>query len=400
MFETIQMEPPDSILGLTEAFQKELNPQKINLGVGIYKDEHGETPTLNSVKQAETQLLAANLPKNYFPIAGVPAFGNIVQQLVFSKEHPAIMQNRCRTAHTPGGTGALRVAADFLFRCFGAATVWMSTPTWANHPGIFAAAGHHVRYYPYYVDETKDIDFQRMQESLKEAKRGDVLLLHACCHNPCGVDLTLAHWAILAEMIKDRGLIAVADFAYQGFGDGLHEDAAGLRLLAEHVDELLVCSSFSKNFGLYQDRCGALTLTAGAAESTARAFSQVEKVIRSNYSNPPAHGALIVKTIMENIELRQLWEKEVTVMRNRINGIRALFVDTLKEVGVDQDFSFIKEQRGMFSFSGLSREQVSLLREKYAIYIVDNGRINVAGITEDNVKPLCLAIADVLKFPS
>lgn len=397
MFEKIEMAPPDAILGLTDAFRKDTNPNKINLGVGIYKDEKGGTPTLESVKRAEKRLLEAGLPKTYLPIPGALEFGTAVRNLVFSPDHSVNTQNRACTAHTPGGTGALRVAADFLKRCMGAGSVWMSDPTWANHPAIFEAAGHSVKTYPYYDSQTRSVDFPAMLKALETAEKDDVVLLHACCHNPSGVDLSLDQWESVAGVVQERGLIPLVDFAYQGFGDGLEADASGVRMLCQKVKEALVCSSFSKNFGLYQERCGALTLVADTSESATRAFSQVEKAIRANYSNPPAHGGQIVTTIMGDPELRSLWENEVTTMRNRINGMRVLFVDTLKEIGVSQDFSFIKRQRGMFSFSGLTPEQVKELRSKYAVYIVGSGRINVAGMTPENIRPLCLAIADVLQ---
>ena len=396
MFEHIEMAPPDAILGLTDAFKKETNPNKINLGVGIYKDENGGTATLESVKRAEKILLDQAKPKTYLPIPGAPEFGKAVRDLLFQADHPVVAMNRACTAHTPGGTGALRVAADFVQRCSGSIRFWVSDPTWANHPAIFEAAGHSIETYPYYEPLTKSIDFPAMMNALGAAGRGDVVLLHACCHNPSGVDLNLEQWREVAVLVKSRSLMPLVDFAYQGFGDGLEEDAAGVRLLCEVVDEALICSSFSKNFGLYQERCGALTLLAATADHAECAFSHVEKAIRANYSNPPAHGGLIVTTIMNDPELRALWEEEVTGMRNRINGMRVLFVDTLKEIGVKQDFSFIKQQRGMFSFSGLSREQVATLRSKHAIYIVGSGRINVAGMTRENIRPLCLAIADVL----
>ncbi len=396
MFETIEMAPADAILGLTDAFKKDPNPDKINLGVGIYKDEHGATPILESVKEAEKRLLAQGNPKTYLPIPGSPAFGEAVRNLLFGEEHPVIQLRCACTAHTPGGTGALRVASDFVRRCAGPVPVWVSDPTWANHTSIFEAAGLPVKTYPYYTPETKSLNFPAMMNALENAAQGEIVLLHACCHNPSGVDLSPDQWRETASLIKRRGLLPLVDFAYQGFGEGLEEDAAGVRMLCEQVDEVLICSSYSKNFGLYRDRCGALTLKAAAENSACRAFSHVEKAIRANYSNPPAHGGEIVTTIMKDPELRILWESEVTAMRNRINGMRVLFVDTLKELGVNQDFSFIRQQRGMFSFSGLSREQVTVLRQKYAIYIVGSGRINVAGITESNVVPLCRAIADVL----
>ena len=396
MFEALEMAPADVILGLTEAFKKDPNPAKINLGVGVYKDAQGETPVLDSVRQAEERIFEQSKTKSYLAIPGSPAFAKATQKLLFGAGSVVTGAGRACTAHTPGGTGALRVAADFLKRCGGAPPIWMSDPTWANHQAIFEAAGLSTKTYAYYNPDSKDLDFDAMIASLKEAQPGDVVLLHACCHNPSGVDLTLEHWKAAAELIKNRGLLPLVDFAYQGFGDGLEEDAAGVRLLCEAVGEALICSSYSKNFGLYRDRCGALTLLGADANQASCAFSHIEKAIRANYSNPPAHGGEIVTSIMADADLRSLWESEVTSMRNRINGMRVLFVDTLKEAGVNQDFSFIKQQRGMFSFSGLSREQVAALRDKYAIYIVGSGRINVAGMTESNMKTLCDAIADVL----
>ncbi len=396
MFEHIEMADADSILGLTEAFRKDPNPAKINLGVGIYKDGQGGTPILESVKQAEKRMLEQSKVKTYLPIPGTPEFAAIIQELLFSKEHPVMKASRACTAHTPGGTGALRVASDFIKRCFGATTVWVSDPTWGNHNAIFEAAGLSVKPYPYYDPESKSTDFEAMTRVLGTAEKGEVVLLHACCHNPSGVDLSLEQWRETSALIKSRGLLPLVDFAYQGFGNGLDEDAASVRLLCESVDESLICSSYSKNFGLYRERCGALTVVGATENQAACAFSQVEKAIRANYSNPPAHGGEIVTTIMKDPELRALWESEVTAMRNRINGMRVLFVDTLKEIGVKQDFSFIKHQRGMFSFSGLSRDQVDKLRSLYGIYIVGSGRINVAGMTPSNIRPLCRAIADVL----
>lgn len=397
MFEKLEMAPADAILGLTEAFKQDGNPDKINLGVGVYKDAQGGTPILESVKQAEKRIFETAKTKSYMPITGSPAFGKVTRDLLFGEDNALLADNRACTAHTPGGTGALRVAADFLKRCAGGPPVWISDPTWANHQAIFEAAGLSTKEYAYYNAATKSLDFDGMLSSLEAAAPGDVVLLHACCHNPSGVDLTSSHWESLTSLIKERSLLPLVDFAYQGFGEGIDEDAAGVRLLCSVVDEVLICSSYSKNFGLYRERCGALTLVGATADSAACAFSHVEKAVRANYSNPPAHGGEIVCTIMGDTELRALWESEVTAMRNRINGMRVLFVDTLKEMGVQQDFSFIKQQRGMFSFSGLSREQVAELRSKYAIYIVGSGRINVAGMTELNMNALCGAIADVLR---
>ncbi|HDP35584.1 MAG TPA: aspartate/tyrosine/aromatic aminotransferase [Candidatus Hydrogenedentes bacterium] len=397
MFEQLEMAPADAILGLTEAFKRDTTPNKINLGVGVYKDAGGKTPVLESVRLAQERILAAEKTKSYLPIIGDVEYGRLTRALLLGPANDIDAQKRASTAHTPGGTGALRVAADFLRRCHDKATVWISDPTWANHPAIFDAAGAETKTYPYYDTESKSIAFDDMLEALEGAPRGDVVLLHACCHNPSGVDLSLEQWRALAKLMKARELLPLVDFAYQGFGDGLDEDAAGLRILADGVDELLICSSYSKNFGLYRERCGALTVVGNSEDSAARAMSHVEKVIRANYSNPPALGGLIVAEILSDPDLRDLWQGEVAAMRERINGMRALFVDSLKAAGVAQDFSFIKEQRGMFSFSGLTRDQVAVLRLKHAIYIVSSGRINVAGMTESNMKTLCAAIAEVLQ---
>ena len=397
MFERLEMAPPDAILGLTEAFKKDPRPEKINLGVGVYKDAKNDTPVLDSVKAAERLLLEKESTKNYMPIPGDPAYGKAVQALVFGADSAINRDNRARTAHTPGGTGALRVAADFIFRCYGARTVWMSDPTWANHPAIFEAAGHAVKYYPYYDATSKGLAFDAMIATLEQIPAGDIVLLHGCCHNPSGIDPVPAQWQAIANAAAKAGWLPLVDFAYQGFADGLEEDAAGLRALCAAVPELIVCSSFSKNFGLYRERCGAFTLVAGSADAAEKAFSQAEKAIRVCYSNPPAHGALIITTILSDPALRAQWEQELTAMRDRINGMRKLFVETLKAKGVQRDFSFITRQKGMFSFSGLTKDQVNTLREKYALYIVGSGRINVAGMTEANMDSLCTAIADVLK---
>ena len=397
MFENLEMAPPDAILGLTEAFKKDPRPGKINLGVGVYKDSKDQTPVLASVKAAEKRLLEHEASKNYMPITGDAAYGRVVQEMVFGKGGAVEQAGRARTAHTPGGTGALRVAADFLARCGGKRTIWMSDPTWANHPAIFEAAGHGVKYYPYYDAATKGLNGAAMIDALNAVPAGDVVLLHGCCHNPSGMDPDGDQWRAIAAAAKRQGWLALVDFAYQGFGDGLEEDAAGVRALAAELPEMIVCSSFSKNFGLYRERCGAFTIVAADSGAADRAFSQVEKAIRANYSNPPAHGGLIITTILGDPGLRAQWEAEVTEMRNRINGMRRLFVDTLKAKGVERDFSFITRQKGMFSFSGLTKDQVNKLREENALYIVGSGRINVAGMTESNMDQLCSAIAAVLK---
>ena len=396
MFEKLQMAPADAILGLTEAFKKDQTPNKINLGVGVYKDDNNQTPILKSVKKAEERLLSAETSKTYLSIPGSPAYAACVQGLLFGDDHEIVTSGRARTAHTPGGTGALRVAGDFIKQQFPGASIWLSDPTWANHNGIFAAAGVPVKTYPYYDAAGKSLDFGAMTAAIAGAPAGDAILFHACCHNPSGMDPDAAQWRELAALTLEKGLLPLFDFAYQGFARGLDEDAAGLRAFCTGGREVLICSSFSKNFGLYNERVGAMTLVAATDAAAEAAFSHVEKAIRSNYSNPPFHGGAIVSTILNDPELRALWVGEVAEMRDRIQKMRDGFVAALKARGVAQDFSFIATQNGMFSFSGLSKAQVDTLREKYAIYIVGSGRISVAGITPSNMDPLCDAIASVL----
>lgn len=396
MFENLEMAPPDAILGLTDAFKADPAPHKINLGVGVYKDEQNATPILASVKAAEARLLEEETSKSYLGIPGSPAYGACVRELLFGSDHEIVRSGRAQTAQTPGGTGALRVAADFIHTKFPDAAIWLSNPTWANHNAIFAAAGMKVETYPYYDAANKCLDFDAMKAALAKIPAGDVVLLHGCCHNPSGMDPDAAQWAELAALTAERGILPLFDFAYQGFGAGLDEDAAGLRQFCTPGRELLICSSFSKNFGLYNERVGGVTLVGATAEAAASAFSHVEKSIRSNYSNPPAHGGAVVTTILSDDALRAQWVAELAAMRDRIRTMRESFVQTLKDKGVTQDFSFIASQNGMFSFSGLNPEQVKTLREEHAIYIVGSGRINVAGMTPENMGPLCDAIAGVL----
>ena len=396
MFGQLDMAPPDAILGLTEAFKKDPNPKKINLGVGVYKDAGGSTPVLASVKQAEEQILSREDTKSYFPIDGTPEYGRVVRELIFGGTHALVGDGRAATAQTPGGTGALRVAADFITARLPGTRVWLSDPTWANHASIFGAAGVETASYPYYDAGAKQLDFERMASGLKEIPSTDVVLLHGCCQNPTGMDPTVEQWDRIAAIAANRGWTPLVDFAYQGFADGLEEDAAGVRIIAEKVPELFVCTSFSKNFGLYRERVGALTVIGETPDTTEKALSHVKKCIRANYSNPPAHGGLIVTAVLQDAALRAAWEKEVAEMRERINGMRSLFVDTLKAKGVTRDYSFLTRQRGMFSLSGLTKEQVAALRDRYSIYVVGSGRINVAGMTAGNMDYLCEAIADVL----
>ncbi|MBW7883047.1 MAG: aspartate/tyrosine/aromatic aminotransferase [Caldilineaceae bacterium] len=396
MFDHIVAAPPDPILGLTEAFKKDPNTRKINLGVGVYKDAQGRTPVLHAVKAAEERLLREENTKNYLPIDGNPDFDAATQRLLFGPDSAIVTEGRAVTVQAPGGTGALRVAADFIASTIGPKTVWLSEPTWPNHPSVFGAAGLPTASYPYFDKESQGVNFDGMVETLRSVPEGDVVVLHGCCHNPTGVDLHPAQWEALAEMLVERNLLPVLDFAYQGFANGLDEDTTGLQVLSRICPELLIASSYSKNFGLYNERVGALTLVAGQREAATTTLSQIKRVVRANYSNPPAHGAAVVATVLNDSALRAQWEEEVTAMRTRINSMRHLFVETLQEKGVERDFSYILHQRGMFSFSGLNIDQVKALRERYAIYIVNSGRINVAGMTETNMDYLCSAIADVL----
>lgn len=397
MFETFTPAPPDAILGLTEAFKKDPNPKKVNLGVGIYKDAKGSTPVLDSVKRAEERILQNENTKNYLGIDGTAEYSAAVQELLFGANHEVMTSNRSVTAQAPGGTGALRIAADFIFRMFPKARVWLSDPTWPNHPSIFKAAGLETGVYPYFDAATNGIKFDEMVATLQGIPAGDVILLHGCCHNPTGADLSPVQWQQIAAVVAQRKLLPLVDFAYQGFGDGLEADAVGMRTICQPGQEVLIASSFSKNFGLYNERIGALTLVATTPAAAETALGHIKLAIRANYSSPPAHGAAIVTTILRDPTLRAQWETEVTDMRNRINQMRHLFVETLNEKGVQQDFSFIAHQRGMFSFSGLTPAHVKALREKHGVYIVGSGRISVAGMTEGNMDYLCAAIADVLK---
>lgn len=396
MFANLQPAPPDPILGLTEAFHADPNPDKINLGVGVYKDAAGRTPVLQCVKQAERKILEAQTNKSYKPIDGDPAYARAVQTLMLGTEHPIHTHRRAATAHTPGGTGALRVAADYLHQNHPDATVWISEPTWANHPRIFDAAGVATRTYPYFDAAENALAFDAMIDTFKQIPAGDVVLLHGCCHNPTGVDPSAQQWARIAELLAEREIVPLLDFAYQGFGDGLDEDAIGLRSLAERLPEMFVCTSYSKNFSLYNERVGSLSVITADADQTLAAMSHIKVAIRTNYSNPPAHGAAIVTTILADPQLIEQWHHELAAMRDRINAMRQMFADRLADKRAPRDFSFIKQQRGMFSFSGLTGQQVVALREKFSIYIVGSGRINVAGMSEDTMDYLCDAIVSVL----
>ena len=399
MFQHVSSAPPDPILGLTEAYQADGNPQKINLAVGVYKDAQGKTPVLASVKAAEARLVDIEKSKSYLPIDGSAEYGRHVRALMLGADDPRLDDGRTSTAHTPGGTGALRVAADYLHQNHPDATVWISQPTWANHPAIFDAAGVPTAGYPYFDAKANALDLRGLLAAIHGMKPGDVILLHGCCHNPTGVDPTPEQWKKIADALAEAKVLPLIDFAYQGFGTSLEDDAAGLREIAAKRSELLICSSFSKNFGLYNERVGALTVVAATPSQTEAVASQIKVAVRRSYSNPPAHGAAVVSQILGDADLRAQWEQELAEMRRRINEMRSAFEAGLNERSVSlapDGNGFISQQNGMFTQSGLTSPQVAKLRENHSIYIVGSGRINVAGMTPQNLPKLCDAIAEVV----
>ncbi|SIR20743.1 aspartate aminotransferase [Shewanella morhuae] len=396
MFNSLIAMPADPILGLLTQYREDTHPLKVDLGVGVYKDPTGVTPILSCVKKAEKYRLDTETTKVYIGPTGSPQFNSLMTELAFGAGHSAIIANRIRTVSTPGGTGALRVAADFIKRCNPNAVLWVSDPTWANHIGLFEAAGITVKTYPYYDYDSKSLKFDEMLATLSQISPDDVVLLHACCHNPSGMDLTTEQWDKVVALTKNQGFTPLIDMAYQGFGDGVDIDAYGVRQMAAAVDNMILCSSCSKNFGLYRERIGSCSVIAKDAHSANVAQSVLLYVVRCLYSMPPAHGAAIVETILGSAELTQEWLDELKIMRDRINGNRAILVDKLKANGVDRDFSFITRQKGMFSFLGVNPEQVARLQKEFSIYMVGSSRISIAGFSEDNVDYLAQSIAKVL----
>ncbi|GIU34259.1 aminotransferase [Shewanella colwelliana] len=396
MFETLTPMPADPILGLMTKYREDTHANKVDLGVGVYKDEQGHTPILHCVKIAEQHRIDTEETKVYIGPTGSASFNQLLGELAFGQDNPALLADRVRTVSTPGGTGALRVAADFIKRLNPNAVVWVSDPTWANHTGLFEAAGLSVKTYPYYDHDNKTLKFEEMLSALSQVGKDDVVLLHACCHNPSGMDLTTQQWDKVIELTKQQGFTPLIDMAYQGFGDGVDEDAYGVRQMAAQVDNMILCSSCSKNFGLYRERIGACSILGRDSQSANVAFSVLLYVVRCIYSMPPAHGAAIVETILGSSELKQQWLDELKEMRDRINGNRVMLVNKLIEKGVTRDFSFIAEQKGMFSFLGITPQQVAQLQHDHSIYMVDSSRISIAGIGEGNVDYLAESIAKVL----
>ena len=393
MFDHLAIAPPDSILGLNEAFLADNRSPKVNLTVGVYKNEQLQTPTLNTVKQAEKLLIEAEATKSYLGMDGLKDFTSSIADLVFGD---SIERNCLSVVQTPGGTGALRVGAEMLATNFPGQRIFVSRPTWANHRAIFSAAGLELQDYDYLASGTPALDFDAMIRSIEESARpGDAVCLHACCHNPTGVDPTPEQWEQIGDLISKRQLLPFFDFAYLGFGQGLTEDRAGLLSVLSKVKEAIVCVSCSKNFGLYSERVGAVAFVS-KPEAAAAVMSQLKMTVRCNYSNPPRHGGSVVATILNSPELRQTWQDELDAMRSRIQEMRKLFLAGLKSACSDRDFGFLGNQNGMFSFTGLNPMQVDWLKNEKAIYIVGTGRVNVAGMSKETMPYLCDSIAECL----
>ncbi len=396
IFESVELAPRDPILGLNEQFNADTRTGKVNLGVGVYYDDQGRIPLLKAVHKAEVARVEAAAPRGYLPIEGISGYNKGAQRLLLGAGNPLLDSGRVLTAQALGGTGALKIGADFLKWLKPDAKVVISNPSWENHRALFERAGFQVDTYPYYDAATHGLDFAGMTGALNALPAGTIVVLHACCHNPTGVDPTFEQWKEIAAIIKQRDLVPFLDIAYQGFGEGVEEDAAVVRHFAEQDITMLVSSSFSKSFSLYGERVGALTLICSSSEESQRVLSQLKRVIRTNYSNPPTHGGTIVSTVLNTPELYQLWLEELGEMRERIRNMRQQLVEKLKAHGVTKDFSFVLDQRGMFSYSGLTKEQVDRLREEHGVYAVASGRICVAALNSGNIDYVAKAIAAVI----
>jgi len=396
LFSAVEMAPRDPILGLNEAFNADTRPNKVNLGVGVYYNEEGRIPLLRAVVEAEQARIAAHAPRGYLPIEGIAAYGAAVQKLLFGEDSPLIAEGRVVTTQALGGTGALKVGADFLKRLLPDAVVAISNPSWENHRALFESAGFPVQNYSYYDAANHGIDRAGLLQDLKNLPSRSIVVLHACCHNPTGVDLNLDDWKQILDVLRAQDHIPFIDIAYQGFGDSIEEDAAAVRLFAESGMTFFVSSSFSKSFSLYGERVGALSMVTQSREESARVLSQVKRVIRTNYSNPPTHGATIVASVLNSPELRAMWEAELGEMRSRIRELRLSMVEQLAVKGAKTDFSFVAAQRGMFSYSGLTSEQVERLRIEFGVYAINTGRICAAALNRNNIGHVTDAIVQVL----
>lgn len=396
LFGAVDLAPRDPILGVSEAFNSDPNPRKVNLGVGIYCDDNGKVPLLDCVKRAEREITDKATPRSYLPIDGIPAYDKAVQSLLLGAESEAVALGRAVTVQALGGTGGLRIGADFLRKFAPAAQVHISNPSWENHRALFEAAGFQVNVYPYYDAATHGLDFAAMRAALDAMSPGTIVVLHACCHNPTGVDPTPEQWDEILATVRARGLVPFLDLAYQGFGDGIEADAVVVRKFVATPGPVFISSSFSKSFSLYGERVGACTVVSADKDEAARVLSQLKRVVRANYSNPPTHGAQIVALVLTNAQLREIWEIELGGMRERIREMRESLVEKLAERAPGHDFEFVRSQRGMFSYSGLNRQQVQRLREEFSIYVVDTGRICVAALNSRNIEYVGDAIATVL----
>jgi aspartate aminotransferase len=397
MFQSLPALPADPILGLMASYRADSNPKKIDLGIGVYKNEAGDTPVMTAVKKAEGMILDSQTTKSYVGPTGAAGYNAIVAELLLGKSLNDSLGKRRVTVQSPGGCGGLRLAAEFIKSANPNATVWVSNPTWANHVPLLSSAGLKIAEYPYYDYDSHSVKFDEMIECLSKIDSGDIVLLHGCCHNPCGADLNKQQWQQVRDVALKQGFTVFIDLAYQGLGDGLEEDVYGTRLLVESLPELIVVSSCSKNFGLYRERTGAMTLICDSEAATAVATTQIAGAARAMYSMPPDHGAAIVQLILTNDVLRAEWDAELTEMRDRINGLRSQFVKQIQSIGIEQDFSFIEREKGMFSFLGVNVDQVQTLVNDYSIYLVNSSRINVAGINDANIEYLSNSLATVLK---
>ena len=392
----VELAPRDPIIGVTEAFNDDRDPNKVNLSTGVYCDDTGKVPLLECVQHAVSDLVREAAPRVYLPIDGLPAYNHAARTFLLGADSPAIREQRAITIQALGGTGALKLGADFLRRIVSSARVWVSDPTWENHRALFQAAGFSVAAYRYYDPASHGLDFAGLMESLSAIPAGDIVVLHACCHNPTGVDLTVEQWTQVIEVVTTRRLIPFLDIAYQGFGDGVDGDAEPVRRFAQTVYPCFVANSFSKSLSLYGERVGALTVIASNAQEAQRCWTQLKRVVRTNYSNPPSSGGKIVATILRSAELRTLWERELGAMRDRIRAVREQFVRQLERKLPAVDFSFVLRQRGMFSYSGLAAETVRELRDRFSIYALDTGRICVAALNSRNIDYVTDAIAQVV----
>ena len=393
----VEMAPRDPILGLTEVYNTDKRPDKVNLGVGVYYDDQGKVPLLECVRRAEKDLAERAAPRAYLPIDGIAAYDKAVQTLVFGADSAALTEGRVVTMQALGGTGGLKVGADFLRRISPNAQVWISDPSWENHRALFEAAGFKVNTYPYYDATTRGVDFTALLAALEAMPAGSIVVLHACCHNPTGVDLSHEQWAGVLDTVVKHDLVPFLDIAYQGFGDGIEADATVVRHFTAVTNPIFVSNSFSKSFSLYGERIGALSVVTASADESERVLSQLKRTVRSNYSNPPTHGGQIVATTLTTPELRALWEQELAGMRDRICAMRQALVHKLGEKAPQSDFGFVVRQRGMFSYSGLTKEQVLRLREEFAVYALDSGRICVAALNSHNIDKVADAIARVIQ---